>query len=96
MKKEYFYIIIYNIINIICWCALAIIFNKWWIMIFACLTTMTWKDKEGYYRICDKCGKRSESAESYNEALVKAKKAGWVHYEGVNTDYCPECQDEFN
>jgi hypothetical protein len=43
------------------------------------------------YRVCDGCGKHSPYANSYNEALDKAKEAGWIHYVDGNRDYCPEC-----
>ena len=46
------------------------------------------------YRVCDGCGKHSPYADSYNEALDKAKEAGWVHCVDGNRDYCPECIKE--
>lgn len=87
-----------NSVCVICWTTLAIVFNKWWIclfsMLFLCfLQTETVKK---HYRICDKCGKHSEYADSYNEALDKAKKAGWVHYVDGNKDYCPECKNKLD
>lgn len=45
---------------------------------------------------CDKCGKHSEYADSYDAALDKAKKAGWIHYADGNKDYCPECRDKLD
>jgi hypothetical protein len=87
-----------NSVCVICWTTLAIVFNKWWIclfsMLFLCsLQTHTVKK---YYRICDKCGKHSEYADSYDAALDKAKKAGWIHYVDGNKDYCPECKDKLD
>jgi hypothetical protein len=84
-----------NSVCMICWSVLAIIFDKWWIALFAALfmtsyTTQT--DVKKYYRVCDKCGKYSPYADSHNGALEKAKAAGWVHYADDNKDYCPECQ----
>lgn len=86
-----------NSIYIICWAVLAVVFNKWWITLFALLFLDSLQAEvaaKKYYRICDKCGKHSEYADSYNEALDKAKKAGWVHYTEDNKDYCPECKDK--
>jgi hypothetical protein len=45
-----------------------------------------------YHRVCDGCGKHSPSADGHNEALDKAKAAGWIHYIEGNKDYCPECK----
>ena len=50
--------------------------------------------KHKSYRICDKCGKHSPYADSYNDALDKAKEAGWIHCVDDNKDYCPDCQKE--
>ena len=83
-----------NSVCVICWTTLAIVFNKWWICLFAMFffCSLQTQTGRGYYRICDRCGKHSEYADSYNEALDKAKKAGWVHYVEDNKDYCPECK----
>jgi hypothetical protein len=75
---------------IICWVALAIVFSKWWIALFALLFMTSTVHK--YYRICDMCGKHSEYANTYNEALDKAKVAGWLHIAESDKDYCPDCQ----
>lgn len=80
-----------NIIAIIAWTALAILFNKWWIALFALLFLSNISTKTKSYRVCDGCGKHSPYANSYNEALDKAKEAGWIHYVDGNRDYCPEC-----
>ena len=86
-----------NSIMLICWTALAIVFHKWWIALFAALflsSVETHKDHK-YYRVCDGCGKHSEYADSYNDALDKAKAAGWVHHVDGNKDYCPGCKMKF-
>ena len=80
-----------NIIAIAAWFALAILFNKWCIALFALLFLSSIKTKTRYYRVCDGCGKHSPYASSYNDALDKAKEAGWIHYVDGNRDYCPEC-----
>ena len=81
-----------NSICVICWTALAIVFNKWWIALFSALFLSGFQTKHQSYRICDKCGKHSPYADSYNEALDKAKDAGWVHIVDGNKDYCPDCK----
>jgi hypothetical protein len=81
-----------NSICIICWTTLAIIFNKWWIALFGLLFVSGLQTKYQSYRVCDKCGKHSPYADNYNEALNKAKEAGWVHCVESNKDYCPECK----
>lgn len=84
-----------NSICVICWAILAIVFNKWWIALFALLfmSSLETKPVRFYYRTCDKCGKHSDYADTYNKALEKAIEAGWVHYEAGNKDYCPDCKD---
>ena len=81
-----------NSIAILAWAVLAIIFNKWWIALFALLFMSNIETKHKTYRVCDKCGKHGPYADSHNEALDKAKKAGWVHCIEGNKDYCPDCQ----
>ena len=80
-----------NSVCVICWTCLAIAFNRWWIALFGILFLSSFTEHK-CFRICDKCGKRSPYADNYNEALDKAKKAGWVHYVEGDKDYCPECQ----
>ena len=93
-KNFYWPIAIKNSICVVCWTALAIIFNKWWIALFGALflTSYTTDTVKKYYRVCDGCGKLSPYADSQNEALDKAKAAGWAHCVEGNKDYCPECQ----
>ena len=81
-----------NSIALIAWVVLAIVFNKWWIALFAALFMSSLETKYKNYRVCDKCGKHSPYADNYNEALDKAKKAGWAHHVEGNKDYCPDCQ----
>lgn len=78
-----------NIIVVLIWGALAVLFDKWWIALFALLFVSGIQTKTNSYRVCDRCGKHSPYANSYNEALDKAKEAGWVHYVDGNRDYCP-------
>lgn len=80
-----------NSICVICWTVLAVIFSKWWIALFAALFMTSYETVRNYYRVCDKCGKHSPSARSYNEALDKATAAGWTHIVEGNKDYCPDC-----
>lgn len=80
-----------NIIAIIAWTALAILFDKWWIALFSLLFISSIKIPIKSCRVCDGCGKHSPYANSYNEALDKAKEAGWIHYVDGNKDYCSEC-----
>ena len=86
-----------NSIVVIAWTALAIVFNKWWIALFGLLfMSGGLQMKHQSYRICDKCGKHSPYADSYNEALDKAKDAGWLHCVEGNQDYCPNCRKDLN
>ena len=92
MNKELLVVMVKNSICVICWTVLAVIFSKWWIALFALLFMTSYETTHKYFRYCDKCGKRSPYANSYNEALDNAKAAGWLHVVDGNKDYCPECQ----
>jgi hypothetical protein len=83
-----------NGIDMICWTVLAIVFHKWWIALFAALFVSSLKTNLNKCRICDNCGKHSPYADSHNEALDKAKEAGWITMRKGDKweDYCPECQ----
>ena len=81
-----------NSVCVICWTVLAVVFNKWWIALFSILFMDRIETKYKTYRICDKCGKHSPYADSDNEALAKAREAGWLHYVEGDKDYCPDCQ----
>jgi hypothetical protein len=91
----YWAVAIKNSICVICWTALAIIFHKWWIALFGALFITSIETKNKSYRVCDRCGKHSPYADSYNDALDKAKAAGWIHHADGNKDYCPECKMNF-
>lgn len=82
-----------NSICVLCWAALAIFFGKWWIALFGALFMSDLKTG-GTCRICDCCGKHSPLANTKEEALQKAKEAGWSHYELTNTDFCEECSKQ--
>jgi len=88
--------VIKNSIVILAWTVLAIAFNKWWIALFAILFVNGLETKYKSYRVCDRCGKQSPYADSHNEALEKAKEAGWLHIVEGNKDYCPDCRKENN
>jgi predicted secreted protein len=85
-----------NSVAMLAWTALAIVFNKWWIALFALLFISGLKTGYKSYRVCDKCGKHSPYADSYNEALRKAIEAGWVHVADGNRDYCPDCVNKIS
>lgn len=92
-KHAYWAWAIKNSIVILCWTALAMVFDKWWIALFALLFVSDLKNPvQHYFRTCDTCGEHSPFAETPEAALKKAKEAGWTHYESTNTDYCPKCQ----
>ena len=82
-----------NAVSLICWTALAIYFNKWWIALFPVLFLMSIKTEHKYYRICDSCGKHSPYAKDNNEAIEKAKEAGWIRRKVGDKfeDFCPNC-----
>lgn len=85
--------VIKNTAAIFVWVTLAIVFDKWWIALFALLFICGIKyHGPNTYRICDKCGKHSPYAKNPNEALDMAKAAGWIHIAEGNEDYCPDCQ----
>ena len=92
--KDYLFVILYNTIALGMWGALAFVFDKWWLVLFSILFMVVPSFTRNYYRICDGCGKHSEYASTYNEALDKAKLAGWTHYVDGNRDYCPACMDK--
>ena len=86
----------YNILVLGIFSALAFGFNHWWIVLFSILfisfpTTLLIRRRK-----CDGCGKYSEHASSAEEAIAKAKAAGWLHIPEGDLDYCPECRKKFN
>ena len=85
---------LYNIFVLVCFTVLAILFNKWWIIFFAILFFSSEKTLiYSRHRVCDKCGAKSPSALTVDEAIDKAKQAGWVHIDEGDLDYCPKCKD---
>ncbi len=94
-KNIYWPWAIKNIVDIACWTGLAIYFGKWWIGLFAALFVSTLKTNIGNYRICDKCGKHSPYATTYNDAIDTAEASGWIGevIDGKRYDYCPDCQE---
>lgn len=93
MNKTIWAIALKNSICMICWTALAVFFNKWWIAAFAAFFMTSYTTKHQYYRVCDNCGKHGPSADTYNGALDAAKESGWVHLVDGNKDYCPKCRE---
>lgn len=83
-------VIILNIVSLVTWATLAVIFNKWWIALFAIIFFMTVNNSHIY---CDGCGKKGPTANSVNEARAKAHGEGWITstHEGKTLDYCPKC-----
>lgn len=80
-------------VSTICWTALAIIFNKWWIALFGLLfiSFIESTRSKSHSIYCDECGKTGPSGNSSEEARKKAKEAGWMYYPVTNTDCCPDC-----
>ena len=104
MKNKYIYwtVAISNVALLAAFTALAIIFHKWWIVLFS-LLCYSYKSKtvQKHYRICDKCGRHGPEKGTYNDALDAAKEAGWYSEPiklsdgSVNMiDYCPQCQEK--
>ena len=94
--KELIFTLLYNICVLVICATLAVVFNHWWIIFFSVLFMCFPKFILRHYRICDSCGRRSEYAETREEALKLAEKAGWKHYDTGNIDYCPECWHKIN
>lgn len=84
--------IIYNIINLICFTILTILFHKWWIILFALLFVLIPTNHVNRrFRVCDCCGRHSESGYTDEEALKNAARSGWLHIAEGNKDFCPDC-----
>ena len=84
-----------NSVCVICWTILAVVFNDWRIALVSILFMSSLKtDNSLHYIICDKCGIHSPYAQSYNEAIEKARAAGWIIRKNGTKwdDRCPECQ----
>ena len=80
-----------NVLALICFTVLAIVFQRWWIVLFALLFMSGVETKRNFYRVCDGCGKHSPYGKDINDGLKKAKEAGWTHIVKGDKDYCPEC-----
>lgn len=80
-----------NVLKVAIFAVLAVVFDRWWIVLFSLLFMSVLQTVNKHSRVCDQCGKRSEAADSVEEAIQKAERAGWKHFEGTNTDFCPEC-----
>lgn len=85
-------VLVYNIVVLVIFAALSIIFGRWWISLFGILALRSYKLSVGKCRTCDGCGVHGPIAETQEEAIRLSEKAGWKHYTGSNTDYCPDCQ----
>ena len=60
----------------------------------ACYTRQYYDEEEQTWRNTDyKQQGIIVIADNYNDALDKAKEAGWIHYVDGNKDYCPDCQE---
>lgn len=86
--------LIYNILNLAIFGALALVFEKWWIILFALLFILLPSHKTIHKRTCDICGKSTESYDTPEEAIKQAEKRGWIHVEENDRDFCPECIKE--
>lgn len=88
--------LIYNAVNIICFTVLAILFHKWWIVLFAALFLLIPKSSltQQRFRRCDGCGRLSESGKTAEEAIERAEKCGWLHIEDGDKDFCPDCLNQ--
>lgn len=92
MNKSFLAITIYNIIVLLIFLALAIIFKHWWIILLSILFMSSLSTTaHKYARICDSCGVYSTYMDTPGEALDRAIKDGWTHYNEDNIDYCPSC-----
>lgn len=85
-----------NSICVICFTVLAVVFNEWWIVLFSGFFMTDIKTIHQYYRTCDRCGKHGPYASTYNDAIKKAKEAGWIIRKVGDKwdDRCPECRDD--
>ena len=86
--------LIYNILNLAIFGALSLVFEKWWIILFALLFVLLPSHKIKHKRTCDICGKSTESYDTTEEAIKQAEKHGWIHVEENDRDFCPECIKE--
>lgn len=91
-KNNYWGFIIYNIVCIICFTILAVLFNRWWVALFVLLCLNYPKLVTKHCRVCDICGKKSTGADTPEQALSNAINDGWLHIVDGNKDFCPICR----
>ena len=89
-------ILIKNSVSLICWVALAIYFDKWWIALFSVFFMASWETNKLYYRVCDECERHSPAANDHNKAIDLAIEAGWIHKKSGDgfENFCPACQEK--
>ena len=82
-----------NSIVMICFTALAVTFNHWWIVLFAAFFVSSLERKSPASRVCDGCGKIIYSLD-WDAIDEKTERAGWIRRKNGDRweDYCPECQ----
>ena len=91
-NKSLLAIAIYNIVVLLVFLALSIIFKHWWIVLLSLFFIVSFPvTVRQCYRICDSCGVHSIYCDTPDKALNEALKAGWAHDPKTNTDYCPSC-----
>lgn len=93
MKINYL-IVIRDIVCVVCWTTIAIVFNEWKIALLGLLCLSSFKTR--YYRVCDRCGKHSPYASTHNDAIKRAKDAGWIIRKDGDKydDRCPDCKNK--
>jgi fatty acid desaturase len=92
MNKSLLAVTIYNIVILVVFLALAIVFKHWWIVLFSVFFIASFPvTVHKHCRKCDSCGTRSVAMDTYDQALDRAIKDGWKHYDEGNLDYCPKC-----
>ncbi len=90
--KSIIAILVYNIIVVFIFAALALLFSYWWIVLFGILFMCFPKTVKYHCRVCDGCGAKGPKADTKEEALRLALIAGWTHNPLSDSDYCPECR----
>lgn len=94
-KTDWMALAVKNSIVVICFTALAVHFNHWWIVLFSALFTSSLKTKLIASRFCDGCGKVIYAEDmDIDRAMVRN---GWIRRKchGEWKDFCPMCQKKF-
>lgn len=98
MRKDILTMTIICVKNVAVLCifaALACIFDKWWIVLFASLFLSGYKTEiPRHFLVCDSCGAKGPIGNNVEEARMKAKREKWwrgVDHNGKHVDYCPVC-----